>query len=96
MKNSFNIENFPQLYTLERLHYEVTTRQNILNFMSLNDMRETDNYKNFFEEHIIYLKIYEDLKIDFYNWMLSTNIIDYNFKGTWNINFRMKEVEISD
>lgn len=96
MRQTFDISNFSELNTLERLHYEVQTRQNILNFMSINDMLDTDNYKKFFEEQIVYVKIYEDFKLDFYNWLIKEKIIDYNFTGTWNINFKMKVVELND
>lgn len=96
MKKNVDISNFYGLNTLERAHYEVTTRQNILNFMSINDMLNTESYHQVFEEHIVMLKIYEDLKIDFSQWMLNNKIIDASFNGVWNINFRMKEVELDD
>ena len=96
MKKNVDISHFDKLNTLERAHYEVTTRQNILNFMSINDMINTESYNQVFEEHIIMLKIYEDLKSDFYQWMLNNKIIDASFNGVWNINFKMKEVELND
>ena len=96
MKKNVDISNFYELNTLERVHYEVTTRQNILNFMSINDMINTESYNQIFEEHIVMLKIYEDLKNDFSQWMLNNKIIDASFNGVWNINFKMKEVELND
>lgn len=96
MKKNVDISNFYELNTLERVHYEVTTRQNILNFMSINDMINTESYNQIFEEHIVMLKIYEDLKSDFSQWMLNNKIIDASFNGVWNINFKMKEVELND
>ena len=96
MKKNVDISNFYELNTLERVHYEVTTRQSILNFMSINDMINTESYNQIFEEHIVMLKIYEDLKNDFSQWMLNYKIIDASFNGVWNINFKMKEVELND
>lgn len=96
MKKNVDISNFYELNTLERVHYEVTTRQSILNFMSINDMINTESYNQIFEEHIVMLKIYEDLKNDFSQWMLNNKIIDASFNGVWNINFKMKEVELND
>ena len=64
--------------------------------MSINDMINTESYNQIFEEHIVMLKIYEDLKSDFSQWMLNNKIIDASFNGVWNINFKMKEVELND
>ena len=50
-----------ELIILERIHYEVAGRENILNFMINNDDNDKPQYKKIWKEYLEYLKTYNSI-----------------------------------
>ena len=79
------------ILTLERASYEVSCRQNIINFMVRDGMIETDNFKKYWNEYILYTKAYDQLKYEFQDTYISKD-----FSGNWEIDFNTKEIKLYD
>lgn len=78
---------------LRRAHFEVKSRENIIQFMISNNQQNTDFYKAFWSEYVEAVSAYEDAKYEF-----KLNCIDkimgYNYTDKWSINFEKKELII--
>lgn len=76
---------------LERANYEVQCRKSIINFMVSDGLNETENFKKYWNEYILYTKAYEQLKYEF-----QRDYIPKDFSGNWEIDFNTKEVKLYD
>lgn len=90
------IPNQDELITvLERAAYEVSCRNNIINFMIQNGLKESDSFKEYWEEYLVYFKAYEKLKYEFSINHVKPNA-GKNFNGQWEVNFHTKEIILHD
>lgn len=80
------VEATNDINKLERLFYEMRARENIFNFLILNNMKNTENYQSIWEEYICYIKAYEELKEEFRIKYIVPNTPE-NFKGKWELFF---------
>lgn len=80
-----------EIQILERASYEVACRSNIINFMINDGMNETDNFKKYWDEYILYTKAYDQLKYEF-----QRDHIPKDFNGQWEIDFNTKEIKLYD
>jgi hypothetical protein len=80
---------------LERASYEVTCRENLLNHMIRNDLKDTDAYKEYWEEYLYFTKAYEVLKKNFQLNYVQKHAGE-NFKGRWEVDFFTKEIKLYD
>ena len=95
MKISILPENFNILNILERAHYEVSGRENIIKFMLINNLSNSDTYKEYWKEYLDYLKVYELCKNDFVTQCIIP-VIGVKPTASWEVNFDAKEVTIND
>ena len=80
-----------EINILENIFYEIEGHKKILELMILEgNYNENQEFKNFYEEYLQYLKIYEISKNNFYN-----NYLSEYTQGTWSLNFLTKEVTIT-
>ena len=91
-----NIANQEEIIdSLERASYEVTCRENLLNYMIKNNLKDTDAYREYWEEYLYFSKAYEVLK---HNFQLKY-VQEYagkDFKGRWEVDFFTKEIKLYD
>lgn len=88
---------------LERAHYEVTARQNIIQFMMTQNMKTNSLYQEYWEEYLMYLKAYSILKQQFINTIINKLIKDdliahdfqLNNNTEWTVDFFKKELQIN-
>lgn len=68
--------DFPQeiIILLERAHYEVETRKNIIKIILQDNLNEY--YQNYWEDYLLYLKTYDALQKNFQDQYLT----NYNYK----------------
>lgn len=85
-----------EISILERASYEVQCRENIINFMinSRKDLND-NNFKKFWEEYIYYTMAYDHLKIEFQNSQILKQLGE-NFSGSWEVDFKTREIKIYD
>lgn len=85
-----------EIKILERASYEVSCRQNIINFLikdgiDLNDKK----YKNYWDEYILYTIAYDQLKQNFQeNQILKA--MGQDFTGNWEVDFQKRVIKIYD
>lgn len=93
MQTIIRIDNYTdELNKLERIHYEVTGRENILDIMINNGKNNTEYYNTIWEEYLSYLKAYTIEKQNFEVNCIK-KIFNNKFSG-WRIDFAKKEVII--
>ena len=84
-----------ELNLLERIHFELKARENILTFLIQKNQNFTPQYKKYYEEYIQYLKAQDIAKQQF-----ETNCINkelgHNFTGKWTVKYDKKEVVINE
>lgn len=84
-----------EIKILERASYEVNCRQNIINFMIRDGIDiNSENYKKYWDEYILYSIAYDSLKQDFQE----NKIMKYakDFKGNWEVDFKKRVIKIYD
>lgn len=66
-----NMSDFPKnlILLLERAHYEVESRKNIIKLILEDNLEEY--YQQYWEEYLLYLKTYNTLQKNFQNQYLS-------------------------
>jgi hypothetical protein len=84
-----------ELNILERAYLETTARENILNYMILNNQKDTERYQEFWNEYILYLKAYNDIKNEFVLNCINS-IVGHPFRGNWTVDFDKKEVILNE
>ncbi len=84
-----------QIAILERAAYEVECRNNIINYMVSNGLKDSESYKEYWEEYLTYSKAYNKLKYDFQINYIIPNA-GKKFNGHWEINFFTKEIMLYD
>ena len=80
---------------LEKIHYELKARENVVNFMNLNNMTHLEHYANIWKEYVNFIKEYELAKITFANECIFSNSELKNTK-TWEVFFDIAEVKLYD
>lgn len=87
-----NVSEFSEeIDFLERISYEIEGRKSVLELMIFEgNYNENDDFKNFWEEYLQYLKFYEELKYKFY-----INHLSNYTEGTWELNFFERKVTIT-
>lgn len=85
-----------EIRILQRASYEVQCRENIINFM-VNDGKDSsdENFKKYWDEYILYSIAYDNLKMDFQENQILKHL-GQNFQGSWEVDFRKKEIKIYD
>lgn len=84
-----------ELNILERAYLEVSGRENIINFMVNQGKKDTEEYKEFWLDYLHYLKAYNIIKNNFVNNCIN-KILEYSFRGTWQVDFEKKEVTLDE
>ena len=80
-----------EIIKLENIFYEIEGRKQILELMILEGCyNENQEFKNFYDEYLQYLKLYEILKNNFYYNHLS----EYK-QGIWSLDFNTRTVVIT-
>lgn len=82
------------LRILERAHYEVTGRENIVNFMAINNMTDQEVYKNYWNEYLQYLKAYNKIKNTFTDIIVKPMLQEEESSKNWHVDFDKKELVI--
>lgn len=102
MKEKYTIyipdEDTAFIQQIERAHYECQGRQNVINFMHLNGINNYSNYEEYWDEYLIYLKIYTELKNELYEKYLLPQINNKNItsQDKWTLNFETKRISVYD
>lgn len=81
------------ILALERAHYETMGRENIINFMISNGMTSNSNYQNYWEEYLVYLRTYNQLKEDLQIQYIRPKFPNFS---KWNVDFNKKVIEVYD
>lgn len=85
-----------EIRILERANFEVLCRQNIIKYMIRDGINtNSQEYKNYWNEYLLYTQAYEKLKLDFQNNII-LKILGEDFQGDWEVIFDSKEVRIYD
>ena len=91
---TLDISNYQEeLNVLERIHFEVRARENIITFLLQKNQGNTPEYKKYYEEYIQYLKAHDIIKKEFENKCIN-QILGYNYTNNWTIKYDEKEVII--
>lgn len=90
--NLNNQEAEQLIFYLERMTYELLARENIIEFMTIHDWKDTDKYNKIWEEYLQYLKAYDILKEEFRIKYIAPYLQEDNFNQKWKLNFITKEV----
>ena len=86
-----------ELDILERMNYEVLGRESNIEFMTIQGLRDHENYNYFWEEYLLYLKAYNKLKLDFNNNVIYPEAQKIGLKDyRWEVIFEKKEVLIHE
>lgn len=83
------------ILVLEKINYEVQGHQNILNFMIINNLTDSAQYKKCWNEYLALLKQYDIEKENFRKTYIVPEVGN-NFNGTWEVNFITQEVSIHE
>jgi hypothetical protein len=93
-------ENFTDnVNKLQKAHYEVMGRQNIINYMISNDMKNQPTYTEIWTEYLDCLAKYDAIKKEFTTICVSKIMSENNITittQTWTIDFDKKELIISE
>ena len=84
-----------ELIILERLYYEISGRENIINFLIKQNQKETDYFNNLWEDYLSYLKAYQEMKF-YFQINCINKIINRTDNYEWSLSFILKEVYIND
>ena len=79
---------------LKKANYEVHGRQQIINFMVTNGMKDHPNFKEYWQEYLNYMMAYEKLKEEFYKIHIAP--IETNRDVRWEVDFIYDEIRIYD
>ena len=78
---------------LKRANYEVSGRQQIINFMIANNMRNHDSFKEYWQEYLDYLMAYEVLKDKFEKEYIIPAVGE-NAAKKWEVDFITDEIRL--
>ena len=82
-----------ELNILERVHFEVRARENIITFLLQKNQGDTPAYKKYYEEYIQYLKAHDIVKKEFGDKCIN-QILGYEYTNSWTVKYDEKEVII--
>lgn len=80
---------------LKKANYEVLGRQQIINFMITNGLKEHTHFKDYWQEYLDYTAAYELLKEEFKTKYIIPIVGDDSTK-IWEVDFINNEVRIHD
>lgn len=80
---------------LERIHYELKAKENVINFMNLNNMTHLEHYSKMWEDYVNSIKDYELAKFTFERECIFNNP-DYKNTKKWEAFFETLEVKLYD
>lgn len=96
------ILSIPEKYTndvnkIQKMHYEVNGRKNIIVYMLDSDMKNQPVFNEMWEEYLNYLMKYDAAKQEFTSVCVNKLMEEQNVSGqTWNIDFDKNELTIYD
>lgn len=82
-----------EMRELQKAHFEIRCRENIIKYLIMQDQQNTPQYKKFWAEYLEYTLKYESAKEKFANSCVF-KIAGQNFKGNWYVDFEKKELTI--
>ena len=94
MQTTIDVQEYSnELNILERLHYETIGRENVINFLIRQEQKNTSYFEEIWEEYLVYLKLYQEMKNNFEINCIN-KILGHNNYTRWNVYFDKKEVVI--
>ena len=89
-----NIENQKEIVSkLERASYEVDCRKSILSFLINQNQSNSEAYKNYWEEYLVYNKAFQKLKYDFTQQYIIP-VVENPETANWYVDFNTGEVTL--
>ena len=96
MQKIIDVKDYPdELNSLERLHYEVQGRENVINFLIRQEQKNTSFFEEIWEEYLVYLKLYQEMKNNFEINCINKILENKNYTK-WSVLFDKKEVIIDE
>lgn len=90
---SINDKEF--LHKLERVYYEHNGRQNVVNYMYLNNLNHSENFIELWEEYLVYMKIYDSMKKQLETLYILPFVEEYNIQNyKWEVDFDNERVKL--